>query len=181
MTSHIRPRTRPTVIQAHQKIAAPWGEEAGRDLSLLPSRRSRRSQRAHTDGRGKAQHLGVPGWPYSFMVDLETGRGLWTAPLDAVRLAPVPDPHAAHTQLRLRPDPSPPTYANRGNDQPHPPTHPARVRRGLRRLRANSLSPPVRQFTGAAERRGQPRSGQRRVGSWADLPDATARRSSRGV
>ncbi|MFY1623640.1 NF041680 family putative transposase [Micromonospora sp. WMMD735] len=41
----------------------------------------------HTYGRGKDQHIGVPGWPYSFVVALESGRSSWTAPLDAVRLA----------------------------------------------------------------------------------------------
>lgn len=33
----------------------------------------------------------VPGWPYSIVVALETGRSSWTAPLDAVRLAPGDD------------------------------------------------------------------------------------------
>lgn len=42
----------------------------------------------HTYGRGKDQHMMVPGWPYSIIVALEAGRGSWTAPLDAVRLAP---------------------------------------------------------------------------------------------
>lgn len=42
----------------------------------------------HTYGRGKDQHIMVPGWPYSVVVALETGRSSWTAPLDAVRLAP---------------------------------------------------------------------------------------------
>lgn len=45
----------------------------------------------HTYGRGKDQHIGVPGWPYSFLVALETGRSSWTAPLDAVRLVPGAD------------------------------------------------------------------------------------------
>lgn len=40
----------------------------------------------HTYGRGKDQHMMVPGWPYSVIVALETGRGSWTAPLDVVRL-----------------------------------------------------------------------------------------------
>src|SRR2546430_1460304 len=40
----------------------------------------------HTYGRGKDQHIMIPGWPYSFVVALETGRSSWTAPLDAVRL-----------------------------------------------------------------------------------------------
>ncbi|MFJ8917823.1 NF041680 family putative transposase [Amycolatopsis sp. NPDC102389] len=45
----------------------------------------------HTYGRGKDQHIMVPGWPYSVVVALETGRHSWTAPLDAVRLAPGDD------------------------------------------------------------------------------------------
>jgi hypothetical protein len=42
----------------------------------------------HTYGRGNDQHIPVPGWPYSVICALETGRTSWTAPLDAVRLAP---------------------------------------------------------------------------------------------
>ncbi|SER69116.1 DDE superfamily endonuclease [Lentzea albida] len=42
----------------------------------------------HTYGRGKDQHMMVPGWPYSIVVALEAGRHSWTAPLDAIRLAP---------------------------------------------------------------------------------------------
>lgn len=45
----------------------------------------------HTYGRGKDQHIPVPGWPYSVICALEPGRGSWTAPLDAVRLAPGDD------------------------------------------------------------------------------------------
>ncbi|UWZ51500.1 transposase [Dactylosporangium aurantiacum] len=45
----------------------------------------------HTSGRGNGEHVGVPGWPYSFVVALETGRTSWTAPLDAVRLTPGAD------------------------------------------------------------------------------------------
>ena len=45
----------------------------------------------HTYGRGKDQHIMIPGWPYSFVVALETGRSSWTAPLDAVRLSPGDD------------------------------------------------------------------------------------------
>lgn len=42
----------------------------------------------HTYGRGKDQHISVPGWPYSIICALEPGRSSWTAPLDALRLAP---------------------------------------------------------------------------------------------
>jgi hypothetical protein len=45
----------------------------------------------HTYGRGKDSHMMVPGWPYSVVVALETGRTSWTAPLDVQRLAPGDD------------------------------------------------------------------------------------------
>ncbi len=55
----------------------------------------------HTYGRGKDQHIPVPGWPYSVVVALEGGRTSWTAPLDARRLAPGDD-SAAVTAQQLR-------------------------------------------------------------------------------
>jgi len=55
----------------------------------------------HTYGRGKDQHIMIPGWPYSFVVALESGRSSWTAPLDALRLAPGDD-LAAVTAAQLR-------------------------------------------------------------------------------
>jgi DDE superfamily endonuclease len=55
----------------------------------------------HTYGRGKDQHMMVPGWPYSVIVALETGRSSWTAPLDVVRLAPGDDA-ATVTATQLR-------------------------------------------------------------------------------
>jgi DDE superfamily endonuclease len=45
----------------------------------------------HTYGRGKDQHIMIPGWPYSVICALEPGRSSWTAPLDARRLAPGDD------------------------------------------------------------------------------------------
>ena len=45
----------------------------------------------HTYGRGKDQHIPVPGWPYSVICALEAGRSSWTAPLDALRLVPGDD------------------------------------------------------------------------------------------
>ncbi|MFJ8362958.1 transposase, partial [Streptomyces sp. NPDC093984] len=45
----------------------------------------------HTYGRGKDQHIPIPGWPYSIICALEAGRSSWTAPLDALRLAPGDD------------------------------------------------------------------------------------------
>jgi hypothetical protein len=53
----------------------------------------------HTYGRGKDQHIPVPGWPYSIVCALEPGRSSWTAPLDARRLAPGDDAATAQ-QLR---------------------------------------------------------------------------------
>ncbi|WP_026284439.1 hypothetical protein [Salinispora arenicola] len=55
----------------------------------------------HTYRRGKDQHIGVPGSPYSFVVALESGRSSWTAPLDAIRLAPGAD-LAANTAEQVR-------------------------------------------------------------------------------
>lgn len=45
----------------------------------------------HTYGRGKDEHRMIPGWPYSIVAALETGRTSWTALLDAVRLPPGAD------------------------------------------------------------------------------------------
>ncbi len=53
----------------------------------------------HTYGRGKDQHIPVPGWPYSVICALETGRSSWTAPLDGLRLAPG-DAAATARQMR---------------------------------------------------------------------------------
>ena len=55
----------------------------------------------HTYGRGKDTHIMVPGWPYSVVAALETGRSSWTAPLDIQRLAPGDDTATVTTdQLR---------------------------------------------------------------------------------
>jgi hypothetical protein len=55
----------------------------------------------HTYGRGKDQHIMIPGWPYSVICALEPGRHSWTAPLDAQRLAPGDDAAmVTATQLR---------------------------------------------------------------------------------
>jgi hypothetical protein len=55
----------------------------------------------HTYGRGKDQHQMIPGWPYSIVAALETGRTSWTALLDAVRLQPGADV-AAVTTAQIR-------------------------------------------------------------------------------
>jgi hypothetical protein len=44
-----------------------------------------------TYGRGKGEHRMIPGWPYSIVAALETGRTSWTALLDAIRLPPGAD------------------------------------------------------------------------------------------
>ncbi|MFB7380373.1 NF041680 family putative transposase [Kitasatospora purpeofusca] len=55
----------------------------------------------HTYGRGEARHQMIPGWPYSWVVALESGRTSWVAPLDVVRLRPGDD-LAAVTAAQLR-------------------------------------------------------------------------------
>jgi hypothetical protein len=55
----------------------------------------------HVYGRGKNQAQLIPGWPYSFVAALETGRSSWTAMLDVRRLGPADDATAVTaTQLR---------------------------------------------------------------------------------
>src|SRR5215218_3883872 len=55
----------------------------------------------HVYGRGKGNAQMIPGWPYSFVAALETGRSSWTALLDAVRLGPADDATAVTAdQLR---------------------------------------------------------------------------------
>ena len=55
----------------------------------------------HVYGRGKNQAQLIPGWPYSFVAALETGRTSWTAVLDAIRLGPTDDATAV-TAAQLR-------------------------------------------------------------------------------
>jgi hypothetical protein len=45
----------------------------------------------HVYGRAKGQAQMIPGWPYSVVAALESGRTSWTAVLDAVRLGPGDD------------------------------------------------------------------------------------------
>nr|WP_233257893.1 NF041680 family putative transposase [Micromonospora sp. S4605] len=55
----------------------------------------------HVYGRAKGQAQMIPGWPYSFVAALESGRTSWTAILDAVRLGPTDDATAVTAdQLR---------------------------------------------------------------------------------
>ena len=55
----------------------------------------------HVYGRGKGQAQMIPGWPYSVVAALESGRTSWTAVLDAVRLGPGDD-EAAVTAGQVR-------------------------------------------------------------------------------
>ncbi|MFI7643837.1 transposase [Nonomuraea sp. NPDC049400] len=55
----------------------------------------------HTYGRRKDDHQMIPGWPYSVIAALETGRTSWTTVLDAARLGPGDD-EAAVTAIQLR-------------------------------------------------------------------------------
>ena len=73
-----------------QPVAAP-GRPDQRGPAVLPRLRAR--------ARGSAQL--IPGWPYSFVAALETGRTSWTAVLDAVRLGPADDATAV-TAAQLR-------------------------------------------------------------------------------
>ncbi|WP_137122062.1 transposase [Segeticoccus rhizosphaerae] len=45
----------------------------------------------HTYARGRGQAQMIPGWPYSFIVALESGASSWTSPLDVVRIRPGDD------------------------------------------------------------------------------------------
>jgi len=45
----------------------------------------------HVYGRASGQSQMIPGWPYSMVAALESGRTSWTAMLDAVRLGPDDD------------------------------------------------------------------------------------------
>ncbi len=55
----------------------------------------------HVHGRAKGTSQMIPGWPYSIVAALESGRTSWTAVLDAVRLGPHDDAtDITATQLR---------------------------------------------------------------------------------
>ncbi|MFI9333101.1 NF041680 family putative transposase [Kitasatospora sp. NPDC052868] len=55
----------------------------------------------HVYGRGRSADQMIPGWPYSFVAALESGRTSWTGLLDAVRLGPADDATAV-TAAQLR-------------------------------------------------------------------------------
>ena len=55
----------------------------------------------HVHGRAKGNAQMIPGWPYSIVAALQSGRSSWTAVLDGVRLGPADDATAVTaTQLR---------------------------------------------------------------------------------
>ena len=55
----------------------------------------------HVHGRAKGNAQMIPGWPYSVVAALQSGRSSWTAVLDAVRLGPTDDATAVTAgQLR---------------------------------------------------------------------------------
>jgi len=55
----------------------------------------------HVHGRAKGNAQMIPGWPYSVVAALGSGRTSWTAVLDAVRLGPTDDATAV-TAAQLR-------------------------------------------------------------------------------
>ncbi|MFE2867884.1 NF041680 family putative transposase [Embleya sp. NPDC059259] len=55
----------------------------------------------HVYGRARSKSELIPGWPYSFVAALESGRTSWTAILDVVRLGPAHDATAV-TANQLR-------------------------------------------------------------------------------
>ncbi|MFI9056043.1 transposase [Streptomyces anulatus] len=65
-----------------------------RCFGVAAARRPTRPDRlfCHVYGRsGRASDQFIPGWPYSFVAALETGRTSWCQLLDAVRLGPDDD------------------------------------------------------------------------------------------
>jgi hypothetical protein len=84
----------------------------------------------HVYGRAKHQPQLIPGWPYSVVAALESGRTSWTAVLDAVRLGPQDDATAVTAdQLRAVVG----RLITAGHWRPGDPDIPGRLRRRLRR------------------------------------------------
>ena len=54
----------------------------------------------HVYGRGRGSAQMIPGWPYSFVAALETGRTSWTAVLDVIRLKPADATAVTAAQIR---------------------------------------------------------------------------------
>ena len=63
---------------------SPWLRPDAADLSA-------NGCSATSTGAAKGTAQMIPGWPYSFVAALETGRSSWTAVLDAIRLGPADD------------------------------------------------------------------------------------------
>jgi hypothetical protein len=79
------------VCRCRVRLVAGW---CWRSMSIAGCGRTRTPARNGScvtlrAGQGSAHH--DPGWPYSFVVALETGHSSWTAPLDVVRLSPGDD------------------------------------------------------------------------------------------
>ena len=74
-------------------------------MSARGCARTRRPQRtgcsATSTGVAKGSAQMIPGWPYSFVAALETGRSSWTAVLDVIRLKPADDATAV-TAAQIR-------------------------------------------------------------------------------
>ena len=56
----------------------------------------------HVHGRAKGNAQMIPGWPYSMVAALGSGRSSWTAVLDAVRLGPTDDATALTAAQQFR-------------------------------------------------------------------------------
>ncbi|WP_198654489.1 transposase [Nocardia aurea] len=87
-------------------------------------------------GGQRAPRSSSPGWPYSFVASLESGRTSWTAMLDAIRLRPEDDAYGTVTACRDRLHPRPRTWLGHegelpilGGTDPAPGRAPARTQR----------------------------------------------------
>ena len=82
-----------------------WADRAGGGCQPVAAPGRRRPARSGCSATSTAAAKGnaqmIPGWPYSFVAALETGRSSWTAVLDAVRLGPADDATAV-TAAQLR-------------------------------------------------------------------------------
>jgi DDE superfamily endonuclease len=68
---------------------------------LRPDAETSAARFCHVHGRAKGNAQMIPGWPYSVVAALQSGRSSWTAVLDAVRLGPADDATAVTAgQLR---------------------------------------------------------------------------------
>ena len=112
----------------------PTGGSCSRSMSARGCARTPRPARtgcsATSTAAGAAQSQLIPGWPYSFVAALETGRTSWTAVLDAVRLGPADDATAVTAaQLREVVEPADRRRAVAAGRPGHPDRHGRRLRR----------------------------------------------------